>query len=244
MNQTEIDGTVVLLSGLTCDARYWQAELDALSDVVDVFVPELRDHDALETMAALALDATRGPLHVVGHSMGGRVAFEIVRAAPGRVRSLAVFDTGTHPATVDEPTQRQVRLDIAAADGMAGLARDWVPMMVHPDRRTDEPLIQAITAMVTGYTVEQYRGQIRALLTRPDARPLLPTIACPTLVACGRADSWSPVDQHVAMAAAIPGARLEIIEDAGHMVSMERPEATVALLTSWLAGTAAGQSKS
>jgi pimeloyl-ACP methyl ester carboxylesterase len=118
---------------------------------------------------------------------------------------------------------------------MDALAADWVPAMVHPDRRDDRSLIRTITEMVTSFTVEQYRGQIRALLERPDARSVLPSIACPTLVACGRADEWSPLAQHEEIAAAIPGARLAVIEDAGHMVAMEQPEATTRLLADWLA---------
>lgn len=226
--------TIVLIPGLTCDAAFWEHQRAVLRRLGDVVVPRLHDHDSLAAMAETILAESTGPLDVVGHSMGGRVAFEVVRLAPARVRSLAVLDTGVHPAGGDEPAQRRVRLDLAEAGGMEALAADWVPAMIHPARRDDEALVRAITDMVTSHTVEQYRGQIRALLERPDARPLLPAISCPALVAVGRADEWSPVEQHREIAAAIPGARLEIIEDAGHMVAMEQPEATNQLLVGWL----------
>ena len=226
--------TTVLIPGLTCDATFWAHQHSELIRRSRVVVPRLHDHDSLEAMASTILSETSGPLDVVGHSMGGRVAFEVVRLASGRVRSLAVLDTGAHSAGADEPAQRQVRLDLAAAGGMESLAADWVPAMLHPDRRDDEALVGAISEMVASYTVQQYRGQIRALLERPDARPTLGSIACPTLVAVGRADTWSPVEQHREIESAIRGARLEIIEDAGHMVAMEQPEVTTQLLVDWL----------
>jgi pimeloyl-ACP methyl ester carboxylesterase len=230
--------TIVLIPGLTCDATFWSHQRRTLHARGDLVVPRLHDHTSLVAMAETILADVAGPLDVIGHSMGGRVAFEVVRLAPERVRSLAVLDTGVHPTGSDEPARRQVRLDLADDGGMEALAADWVPEMIHADRRGDRTLVSAITAMVTSYTVEQYRGQIRALLERPDARPVLPTIVCPTLVAVGRFDVWSPLEQHRDIAAAIPGARLEIIEDAGHMVAMEQPGATTRLLADWLRGRA------
>jgi pimeloyl-ACP methyl ester carboxylesterase len=228
--------TIVLIPGLTCDATFWAHQREALSALGTVVVPRLHDLDSIVAMAETVLIRTSGPLDLVGHSMGGRVAFEVVRLAPERVRSLAVLDTGVHPADDAEIASRQVRLDLADEGGMEALAADWVPAMVHPDRRRDPGLIQAITEMVTSYSVAQYRGQINALLRRPDAREMLASIRVPTLVACGRADEWSPLEQHRQIAGAIPGAGLEVIERAGHMVAMEQPESTTEILTGWLGG--------
>ncbi len=232
--ETRVAVSTVLIPGLTCDATFWSHQRVALEPYVNVVIPRLHEFDSFDAMARSILTETAGQLDVVGHSMGGRVALEISRLAPERVRSLALLDTGSHGVTDSEPASRQVRLDIAQRDGMAGVALDWVPMMIDPARHNDHRLIEAITAMVTSYTVEQFTNQIRALLTRRDAGPDLGAIRCPTLVACGRADSWSPVEQHVELAARIPAACLEIIEDAGHMIAMERPEATTDMLLRWL----------
>lgn len=232
------DRTIVLIPGLTCDARFWAHQCAALASIGAVVVPQLQEETSIGSMADVTLAAGDGPIDVVGHSMGGRVAFEVVRRAPDRVRSLAVLDTGAHPADADEHAGRQVRLDIATAHGMSALAADWVPAMLHPDRRDDDDLIEEISAMVVGHSVGQYSGQIGALLERPDARQGLPAISCPTLVACGRADEWSPLSQHEEIAAAIPGARLGVIEGAGHMVAMEQPDATTRLLAEFLSDLA------
>lgn len=230
----ETAATVVLIPGLMCDATFWEPVRPVIEADHPVVIPRLHDVDSLAAMAHHVLDSVTGPLHVIGHSMGGRVAFELVDAAPDRVRSLAVLDTGVHPVGDGEPANRQKRLDLAATGGMEAVAAEWVPIMVHPDHHGDGELMGAITAMVTSYTVEQFNGQTRALLGRRDATPVLAGIGCPTLVACGEADAWSPVDQHVEIAAAIDGARLEVIDDAGHMVAMERPDATADLLAAWL----------
>lgn len=225
---------LVLIPGLMCDARFWRAPVETLGSSRRIVIPPLHDFDSLEAMAASILDATRGPLDVVGHSMGGRVALELFALAPDRVRTMALLDTGVHPVGADEPARRQVLLDLADTRGLGAVAEQWIPMMIHPDRHDDHRLVTDITEMLTSYRTDQFHSQVRALLTRRDATPILSTLDRPTLVACGSHDGWSPPDQHREIAAAVTGARFELIADAGHMVAMERPDATTRLLTAWL----------
>jgi pimeloyl-ACP methyl ester carboxylesterase len=165
--------------------------------------------------------------------MGGRVAFETWRIAPERVRTLVVMDTGVHGATSAEPANRQRLLDVAAHDGMRALADAWLPPMVHPSRRDDDTLMQPLRDMVMRATPESHARQIGALLDRPDATALLGTITVPTLVVVGRDDEWSPLAQHEQIAAAISGARLVVVENSGHMVTVERADEVTALLREW-----------
>ena len=109
--------------------------------------------------------------------------------------------------------------------------------MLHPDRLADHALIDPLRAMICRATPAQFEGQQHALIQRPDATSFLPHIACPTAVICGRQDAWSPVAQHEAMAAAIPGAVLTVIEDCGHMSNVERPVELTAALRAWIAST-------
>lgn len=228
---------VLLLPGLLCDDWVWQAQADALTQLADVTIADFSDHDDLTEMAQTSLalfeDPTT-PIEVVGHSMGGRVALEIWRIAPRRVRSLVLLDTGVHGVRPGEAENRQVLLDLSATRGMSALADEWLPPMVGADRRTDARLMDDLRAMVMRANPHQHRRQINALLTRPDATSLLATITVPTLVVVGRHDEWSPVAQHEQIAAAIAGARLEIVEDAGHMTTVERPDEVSALLDGWL----------
>jgi pimeloyl-ACP methyl ester carboxylesterase len=223
-----------LLPGLLCDRSVWTYQEQALSRDADVTVADFYGFDSLGDMAQSVLERAPERFAVAGHSMGGRVALEIVRRAPERVARLAVLDTGTHPKRPGEAEKRQVLVDLARREGMEALARQWLPPMVHPDRLNDAPMMRALTEMVCRATPEIFERQVRALLGRPDFGPLLPTIKCPTLVACGRQDAWSPLDQHEAIAAAIPSATLAVIEDSGHMTTVEAPAAVTGFLQAWL----------
>ena len=225
--------TIVLLHGLLCDETVWVDQQARLSAEHEVLVPSLRGYSSLTDMAASVVGDTPSSFHLIGHSMGGRVAFEIMRLAPERVASLVVLDTGTHPVSSAEPAKRQVLLDVAEREGIGGVAREWIPPMIHPDRRQDVELLERMHTMVTKYSVIDFQGQVGALLSRLDAGPVLATITCPTLVVCGRQDDWSPLAQHETIAAAIPGAELAVIDDAGHMVTVEQPQAVSALLEQW-----------
>ena len=229
--------TLMLLPGLMCDAAVWAPQVKALS--ARCVVPTWGLRDSLTAMAQQVLaEAPTESFSVAGHSMGGRVALEVMRLAPQRVERLALLDTGTHPlpageAGAKERAGRLALLEIARTEGMRAMGRQWARGMVHPSR-LDTPLFESILDMIERSNPAQFAAQINALLTRPDAAPVLPTIQCPTLVLCGRDDAWSPPAQHEAMRDAIAGAELCIIEHCGHMCTMEQPQALNDALAAWL----------
>lgn len=225
---------IILLPGLLCDAWIWSAQSRALEPHADVFVADLSQHDSIEGMARSALALTEGPVTVIGHSMGARVAMETARLAPERIERLGLIDTGIHPRRDGEEVNRQVLVDLAFAEGMGALAERWLPPMVHEARAGDRALMEPLKDMVMRATPEQHRRQIRALLNRPDARTYLAAITCPTLVMVGRQDRWSPPAQHEEMACLIPNAELVVIESSGHMTLVEQPEQVSGALLRWL----------
>jgi pimeloyl-ACP methyl ester carboxylesterase len=166
--------------------------------------------------------------------MGGRVALEVMRRAAGRVERLALLSTGVHPVLPGEAEKRQALIDLAWREGMPVLARQWIPPVLHPMKRNDALLVDALVAMWCRSTPAIHEGQIRAALNRQDARPLLAGIDCPTLVVGGADDPWSPVQQQAEIAAAIPRAELAIISECGHMVAVEQPAELNRLLRDWL----------
>ncbi|UFN47189.1 alpha/beta hydrolase [Roseomonas sp. OT10] len=234
MSASPEGAAVVLIPGLLCDASVWEPQRAALSAGRAVLIPDLWGLDSIEAMAERVLASAPGRFALAGHSMGARVALALLDRAPERVERLALLDTGVHPRRPGEAEKRQELVDLAHREGMAALAARWLPPMVHPARAQDPALMGPLTAMVCRATPAIFAGQVRALLNRPDAAAVLPRIACPTLVACGRQDGWSPLEQHEAMAAAIPGARLSVIEESGHMCTVEAPEAVTDLLHGWL----------
>jgi pimeloyl-ACP methyl ester carboxylesterase len=229
---------LLLLPGLACDAEVWKHQVRALGEIATVQVVDYGASDSIEQMARVALDRAPQKFAVAGHSMGGRVAFEVFRGAPDRVLGLALLDTAYKPLQPGEAGEREKAeragyVNIAQTQGMRAMARTWLQKMVHPSRLADAPLIESIVEMLARKSSEIFAGQIKALLGRPDATPVLAATKCPTLVLCGREDAWSVLDVHRDMAARIPNARLAVIEDCGHMATMERPEAVTAALVEW-----------
>lgn len=226
--------TLFLLPGLLCDETVWAHQVAALAPLAEIRVADFRGFDSLTEMARAVLATAPARFALAGHSMAARAALEIVRLAPERVERLALLDTGTHPLRPGEAEKRQVLVDLANREGMAALAARWLPPMVHPDRVADEALMQPLRAMVLRMTPAIHARQIKALLTRPDAEAVLPTIRCPVLVGVGRQDAWSPLSQHEAIVAAVPQAKLVVFENSGHMTYVEEEPTYVAAVRDFL----------
>lgn len=228
-----------LLPGLMCDGAFWQPLVDSLPcQVVDY-----GDANSITAMAEAALALAPASFVLAGHSMGGRVALEVARLAPERIEKIILMDTGYLPcqpgaAGNTEKAGRMALLDVARQQGVRAMGQAWVKAMVHPDRLNDVLLIDTILGMMERKTAERFAHQQQALLTRPDASPVLAALRVPTLLLCGRQDGWANVAQHTAMQALAPHAQLRVIEDAGHMVLMERPEATLQAIQQFLKQTA------
>lgn len=229
-----VQPVLCLLPGLLCDAVVWTSQVEALKDHGPIHVADLWGPSSFEEMAVKVLDEAAGPLAVAGHSMGARVAMEMWRLAPERIMRLALFSTGFHASGPHEKASRQELIDLAYREGMAALAARWLPPMLHPDRLSDGALVEMLTAMVCRCTPQVFEAQQTAGLNRPDATGYLERIACPTLVLVGRQDGWSPLSRHEEMARRIPGARLEVVEDCGHMATVERPGKVSAAMLDWV----------
>jgi pimeloyl-ACP methyl ester carboxylesterase len=234
--------TALLLPGLLCDQAVWAGQIAALSPRVRCLVPDYGQLDSLAAMAQAALALAPPRFVLVGHSMGGSVALETMRTAAARVSALALLDTGYQAraggaAGEREAHARQGLVQLARSQGMRAMGEVWVRDMVPPVRLADAPLIQSILAMVERRSPQILAAQIRALLARPDTEDVLTGIACPTLLLCGREDTWSPLARHEAMQRLIPAAQLEVIENCGHMAPMEQPAEVTARLSAWLSAS-------
>lgn len=232
---------VLLLPGLACDGEVWKHQARRLSEFATVQIADYGASDSLKKMAEAALRRAPVRFALAGHSMGGRVAFEIIRRVPEHVTGLALIDTAYRKfaggeAGARERAERLRLVGVAQSQGMRAMARDWVRNMVHPSRLSDVPLIESIVEMLARKSPEVYAGQIKALLERPDATPVLSTIRCPSIILCGRQDSWSLLSTHKEIAARIPQSKLVIIEECGHMAPMERPAEVTTALAAWFSG--------
>jgi pimeloyl-ACP methyl ester carboxylesterase len=221
-----------------CDDAVW-AHQRAVLPADECIVPSFGALDSIGSMAEQVLATVAAPrFSLVGHSMGGRVALEVLRRAPQRVERLALLDTGVDPIADGEAGAREregrlALLAMARREGMRAMGRHWARGMVHP-ARLESPLFERILEMIERKTPDIYAAQIEALLSRPDAREVLRGLRCDTLLLCGREDAWSPLARHEQMHTMLPGARLVVIDDCGHMSTMEQPEAVSEVLAQWL----------
>jgi pimeloyl-ACP methyl ester carboxylesterase len=238
---------LILIPGLLCDSNVWRSQIAALGDLADVRVSDHGTQDSLVDMARTIIAGAPPRFAVAGHSMGGRVALEVFRAAPERVAGLTLMDTGIHPLPAGEAGEREAAgryrlLDIARREGMRAMAQAWVQNMVHPSRLHERGLIEPILDMFESKSADIYAAQVRALLERPDAAPLLRKIRVPTLLICGHEDAWSPPQRHTEMRDLIAGSTFVDVPICGHMSTMERPDAVNAAMRTWLATVSAAQS--
>ena len=226
---------VFLLCGLLCDETIWDDIPSRLASIAHTRVMSFAGFTSIAGMAGQVLAAAPPRFALAGHSMGGRVALEVWRQAPERVTALALLNTGVHPTRESEYESRGLLVRLARRHGMAALADEWLPPMMGaaPDRIAQ--VMPALKAMVQRSTVESFAGQINALLQRPDARPVLPSITVPTLLLSGTNDTWSSLSQHADMQRSVPGSTLVEIAGAGHMSPIERPDAVARALKRWLA---------
>jgi pimeloyl-ACP methyl ester carboxylesterase len=229
---------LALLCGLLCDEDIWREVIAALAAEVDVRVFSFPDFSSIPDMAEHVLASVQGRFAVAGHSMGGRVALEIVRRSEGRVTGIALLNTGVHPPAAHETVSRGRLVSVARSAGMTALAAEWLPPMLNQTGPVRADVRARLVAMVERCSPESFAAQIRALLTRPDAAPILAGLRIPALLLSATGDTWSPPAQHEAMRELCPQAELIILPEAGHMLPIEQPAAVAAALDSWLARVA------
>jgi len=225
---------LVLLPGLLLDGDLWTAQVAALSDVADPVVVTLSACDSMEAMAEAVLAAVPGPFALAGLSMGGYAAFAVMRRAPERVTRLALLDTSPRPDTPERRAERVKLIAQARVGQFKGISPRLLPNWIHPARMDDAALTGRVYAMAERIGRDGFIREVTAIMDRPDSRPLLPQIGCPTLVLCGRQDQSTPVELHLEMAAGIARARLIVIEECGHLSPMEKPDEVSRAMRAWL----------
>lgn len=225
---------LVLLSGLLCDEEMWDDVRTSLTHLANIKLFSFPGFSSIEQMAEHVLAGTPPRFALAGHSMGGRIALEIVRRDPDRVTGLALLNTGIHPPASHEPQSRAKLVAIAQNEGMSALAAQWLPPMLDRERSVHDPVAVRLTRMIERNTPESFAAQIHALLNRPDAGGVLRTVRVPLLLVSGSADTWSPPKQHAEMCGLCPGAKLVTVEGAGHMSPVERPEVVATALAQWM----------
>lgn len=226
---------IVFLPGMMCDARLFGPQTAALSGARVVHHAPITAGATIEEMAQSVLDTAPPKFALAGLSMGGIVAMEVIACAPDRVTRLALMDTNHLAEPPDKAALREPQIAGVRAGRLEAIMRDEMkPNYLAPGPTRAETL-DLVMEMAVALGPDVFVRQSRSLQTRPDQSATLKAIRVPTLILCGRHDTLCPVKRHEAMAAMIPGAELVVIEEAGHLPTLETPgEVTMALMR-WLA---------
>jgi pimeloyl-ACP methyl ester carboxylesterase len=228
---------LLLVPGMLCDARLYGPQLAALSGLRSLAVPTIAHADTVEALASGILAEAPPRFALAGLSMGGIVAMEVVRQAPERVARLALLDTNPLAETDKVRAAREPQIEEARTpEGLeAVIRRDMWPVYLHAESdRQDLRDLALVMALAQGPDV--FARQSRALQTRPDQQETLKGYRGPTLILCGEDDRLCPVKRHTLMHELMPGSTLTIVPGAGHLPTLETPEAVNAALAAWLAG--------
>ena len=224
---------LLLLPGLLCDDALWEPVFPSVADIAAPVVADLSLDDSVHDMAARALAGAPPRFALAGLSMGGYVAFEILRQAPERVTRVAFLDTSARPDTEEQSRRRRLLMALADTGQFRGVTPRLLPQLIHPSR-IGGPLADAVMAMADRVGRDAFLRQQRAIMGRPDSRPMLPAIAIPALVAVGAEDLLTPPHLAEEIAGGIPGARLVRFAGSGHLPTMEAPAEAGAALRRWL----------
>ncbi len=224
---------LVLLPGLLCDARLWRDQLAGLDNLAQGLVADLTLDDSVEAMAARVLAQAPERFALAALSMGGYVAFELLRQAPERITRLALLATSAAPDSPERARQRRAAMASMKLGRFVGVTDRMLPQLIHPDRIAGE-IGQEVRNMAGRVGGDAFLRQQTAILGRPDSRPLLEQIEVPSLVAVGDADQLTPPPEAQEIHAGVAGSQLHVFERCGHLPPMELPDQTTAVLRAWL----------
>lgn len=226
---------LVLVPGLLCSARLYGFQVAGLWPLGSVTVADHRRDADMAAIATRILADAPPRFALAGLSMGGYIAFAMMREAPERVAKLALLDTSARPDLPEQKTSREKFIAMAQAGKLQEVVDTLTPRFIHKNRHNDEPLKKIVREMAAETGSDAFVRQQKAIMSRQDARPLLGAIGCPTLVLVGEGDELTPPELAKEISVGIAGAKLVVVPDCGHLSTLEKPEAVNAALREWLA---------
>lgn len=225
---------IVLVPGLLASPRLYAEQIPELWRLGPVTVAMHTRDDSMDAMARRILSSAPARFALAGLSMGGYICFELLRQAPQRIAKLILLDTSARPDTPEQSEQRRAQIEIARRGGLVDVTDTLFPRFVHARRWGDETLRRIVRAMTLEVGVEGFIHQQTAVMGRPDSRPDLAAVSIPTLVIVGDGDVLTPPERAEEIVKGIPGARLSVIRDSGHLSTLEQPAAVTRSMVEFL----------
>ena len=229
-----MSNNLILIPGLLCTDALYAPQLAALGESYEISVADHTRHESMAEIADSILATAPESFALAGLSMGGYIAFEILRRAPERVERLVLLDTSARADRDEQAQQRRMLIAMAERDGLKPVMDIILPLLLHAPNLGDQELVNTVKSMMVELGVEVFVRQQKAIIGRADAREELRNIQCPTLIIVGEHDGLTPPKVAREMADRIKGATLEIIPGSGHLSTLEEPIAVNAVLSNWL----------
>jgi pimeloyl-ACP methyl ester carboxylesterase len=226
---------LVLLPALLCDAELYAAPLAALKDLADPHVVTVAEPD-LARAAALALERAPARFALVGTSAGGNLALEVLAAAPTRITGLWL--TGVNPGPHADPGGARLLQQRVRTGDFEGVLDGLAARCVHAAGPRANETLRVLRAMARRAGPDVFMRQSEAVITRRDRWDVLTGLDVPTLVLWGRQDAFASVETARAIAARVRDARLVLLDDCGHLPTLERPDACMPAVRAWLSAVA------
>lgn len=228
------DLPVILVPGLLCSPRLYAPQIAALWPYGQVTVADHRRDASMSAIAERILANAPPRFALAGLSMGGYIAFAMLRLAPERIAKLALLDTSARPDTVEQSAAREKFISMAQAGRLGEVVETLAPRFLHRHRAQDPALRGLVRDMASDTGADAFVLQQKAIMSRPDSRPLLADIRCPTVAIVGDGDDLTPPDLASEICGGIPDARLVVVPDCGHLSTVEQPKVVNAALAEWL----------
>ena len=224
----------VLIPGLLASARLYAGQIPPLWRVGPVTIADHTRDDSMSAIARRILATAPPRFALIGLSMGGYIAFEILRQAPERIVRLALLDTSARADAAEQTAMRRAQMTLASQGRLTEVVAQQFPRLVHRARRSDAALREVFDLMAGEVGAAAFIRQQTAILGRSDSRPMLGSIRCPTLVLVGDGDELTPPELAAEIAAGIDGARLVTVPQCGHLSTLEQPQEVTRALLEWL----------
>jgi pimeloyl-ACP methyl ester carboxylesterase len=225
---------VVLVPGLNCSLRLYAPQLPTLWQFGPVVVADHRSDERIADIAERILADAPPRFALVGLSMGGYIAFEILRRASARVAGLALLDTSARPESPEQTIRRKAQIDMARGGRFDEIVEQMYAVLSRSAGLGDARMQELIRTMAAETGPDAFIRQQTAIMGRADSRPTLSTLRCPTLVVVGDEDKLTPPELAVEIAQGIPDARLEVVAECGHLSTLDQPERVTTILASWM----------